>query len=199
MTPRSYDAERTKNLIIQEAKNLFGKKGYAATSIEDICEAAGCSRGSVYYHFKSKEDIFVNLAEQSFGDAAAAWSELAGTFASATDKLYGYAEYFVASHNRPLNKAGEEFIAKVGAESEIGMRFFGIVMGAMDSMEAIATEGIASGEFKAENPKELAFTIMSYYSGLSDSRMFMDEDGMKALFRRATTLLLEGLSAGKPN
>ncbi|MFC5703410.1 TetR/AcrR family transcriptional regulator [Cohnella faecalis] len=193
MTKRAYDAEHTKKKLLEGAMVLFAKKGYAATSIDDICEASGCSKGSMYYHFRSKEQLFLELAEQAFSDSWRRWNELSAPLSTATDKLYAYADYFVDNHNRPLNKAGEEFIAKIGAASEAGQRFFGIVMGVIADFESLVSEGIASGEFKNEDPKELAFIILSYFSGLSDSYLFMDRDGMKRLFRKAAGFLLEGI------
>lgn len=49
--------EITKNKIIDAARRLFRKQGYAATSIEDICSESGVKRGNLYFYFKSKEDV----------------------------------------------------------------------------------------------------------------------------------------------
>lgn len=51
--------------IMQEAAKLFGSRGFEATTIRDIASAAGILGGSIYYHFGSKEDIF--LAVHSAG------------------------------------------------------------------------------------------------------------------------------------
>ena len=52
-------------LIMREAAQLFGSRGFDATTIRDIAAAAGILGGSIYYHFKSKEEIF--LAVHSSG------------------------------------------------------------------------------------------------------------------------------------
>ena len=49
--------------ILKTALGLFSKKGYYATSIDDITREAGISKGLVYNYFKSKEEIFFELAE----------------------------------------------------------------------------------------------------------------------------------------
>ena len=51
------EAEERKNEILDVAGKLFGKKGYDATSTNDILKEIGIARGTLYYHFKSKEDI----------------------------------------------------------------------------------------------------------------------------------------------
>jgi AcrR family transcriptional regulator len=47
-----------KESIIHEALKLFSLKGFSSTSITDILEATGASKGGFYNHFKSKEDLF---------------------------------------------------------------------------------------------------------------------------------------------
>lgn len=49
--------------ILKTALRLFSQKGYYATSIDDITRDAGISKGLIYTYFKSKEDIFFELAE----------------------------------------------------------------------------------------------------------------------------------------
>jgi len=51
------EAEERKNEILDVAENLFMKKGFDGTSTNDILQAVGIARGTLYYHFKSKEDI----------------------------------------------------------------------------------------------------------------------------------------------
>ena len=50
-------AEDTKQAIIEQAAALFNKKGYAATSIPNITEAKGLTKGSFYGNFNNKEEI----------------------------------------------------------------------------------------------------------------------------------------------
>jgi AcrR family transcriptional regulator len=58
-------ANARRRQIMQEAAKLFGSRGFEATTIRDIASAAGILGGSIYYHFPSKEDIF--LAVHSAG------------------------------------------------------------------------------------------------------------------------------------
>lgn len=47
----------TRKAILEACTALFMEKGYRATSIDDICQAAHVNRGSIYYHFRDKENI----------------------------------------------------------------------------------------------------------------------------------------------
>ena len=51
------EAEERKNEILDAANLLFAQKGFDGTSTADILEKVGIARGTLYYHFKSKEEI----------------------------------------------------------------------------------------------------------------------------------------------
>jgi len=55
----------TKQKIIDAMYDLIAEKGYDKSSIAQICEVVGIKKPSVYYYFKSKEDIFVELYKQT--------------------------------------------------------------------------------------------------------------------------------------
>jgi AcrR family transcriptional regulator len=54
-------AEQTRQRILVTASHLFVERGYASTSIRDISERLGMTKGSLYYHFASKQDLLVAL------------------------------------------------------------------------------------------------------------------------------------------
>lgn len=58
-----------RDLIITAAENLFHRYGYSKTSIDDIARDSGLGKGTIYYYFESKEDIFqevVKINSESF-------------------------------------------------------------------------------------------------------------------------------------
>lgn len=55
---------KTKRKIFETAMELFAEKGYNATSTEEITAVAGVAKGTLYYHFSSKEEIFNFLIEE---------------------------------------------------------------------------------------------------------------------------------------
>ena len=61
--------------ILEAALSLIRAKGYAATSVDELCAAAGVTKGAFFHHFKSKEDLAVAAAQywsQSTGELFAA-------------------------------------------------------------------------------------------------------------------------------
>src|SRR5260370_30496073 len=61
---RSQHAAATRRAVLAAARSLFGRKGYAQTSVDEIADAARVTKGAVYHHFAGKEALFrVVLAE----------------------------------------------------------------------------------------------------------------------------------------
>jgi AcrR family transcriptional regulator len=56
--------ERKKQDILDAAAQLFFTKGYTATTIQDILDMLGCSKGCFYHHFESKLDVLTGIAQQ---------------------------------------------------------------------------------------------------------------------------------------
>lgn len=63
MTSKKEAAEKTKSNILLAAMNVIREKGYAATNVEDICLAAGVTKGAFFHHFKTKEDMACQAAQ----------------------------------------------------------------------------------------------------------------------------------------
>src|SRR5262245_7066065 len=87
----------SKAKFLDAALRIIRGKGYAATTIDDICEAAGLTKGSFFHHFKSKEDLalataaeFGAMAERVF--AAAPYQRLVDPL----DRLLGYVDFRTA-------------------------------------------------------------------------------------------------------
>ena len=57
---------KTKRRIFNTAIKMFSEKGYDNTSVEEITSIAGVAKGSLYYHFSKKEDIFDMLLKEGF-------------------------------------------------------------------------------------------------------------------------------------
>ncbi|MBW2044755.1 MAG: TetR/AcrR family transcriptional regulator [Deltaproteobacteria bacterium] len=56
--------KNSRERILKAATNLFGRRGYHATRIEDLTRAAGISRGALYWHFDSKSDVLAAVVER---------------------------------------------------------------------------------------------------------------------------------------
>lgn len=58
------EAQETRNRLLDTAELVFQEKGVSRTSLNDIAEAAGVTRGAIYWHFKNKADLFDAMMER---------------------------------------------------------------------------------------------------------------------------------------
>src|SRR5215813_5351517 len=70
--------QSAKDKILQAALSVIRSKGYAATTVDDLCSAAGVTKGAFFHHFKSKEEMAVAAANY--------WSTM-------TDEFFANAPY----------------------------------------------------------------------------------------------------------
>jgi len=59
------DEKNTREIILQEALNLFSNNGYAAVSMRDIATAVGIRASSIYHHFSGKQELFEALIKKA--------------------------------------------------------------------------------------------------------------------------------------
>jgi AcrR family transcriptional regulator len=65
----------TRRTLVDAARRLFARGGYAGTSLDQVCKQAGVTKGALYHHFRNKEDLFaavLAVVEEDFVAAGAA-------------------------------------------------------------------------------------------------------------------------------
>ena len=84
---RSYDPAETRRLLIAAALDLFAEKGFSRTSVQEVADRAGLTKGAFYHHFTTKDDV-LHLIHDEFIDRALASQERAlATYDTATEQL----------------------------------------------------------------------------------------------------------------
>src|SRR6516225_3123116 len=95
----------TKHKMLDAAQDLMLAKGYTATSVDEICEAAGLTKGSFFHYFEGKEHLGRLVAERFY----ASWQQLsrAAPFRrkkDPLDRVFGQVDFFIAMSRRPAWK-----------------------------------------------------------------------------------------------
>lgn len=76
-----------KNSILAAATKIFAKSGYDNTSVDEIALQANVAKGTFYYHFKSKEDLFVSLISAGIDKLSDKMTEAADKYHNPIDKI----------------------------------------------------------------------------------------------------------------
>lgn len=199
MNKKQLQSEETKKRIADAAKVLFIKKGYKGTSIEDIVEVTGSSKGNIYYHFKSKEGLFQYLVEEWDKEWELKWVEKESKYHTTIDKLYGIAEQMVLDDlNHPLTKAADEFFNNEEKTSDVENRLAEMVERHLKLNEKLIREGMDSGEFKQGNVENLAVILEGLFYGLSQMSRKLSMKEALELYKLAVNVFLSGVAV-QPN
>lgn len=165
MNQKQLQSEQTKRKIADAARALFVQKGYKATSIEDIVAATGSSKGNIYYHFKSKEGLFLHLLEEWDREWELNWEQNEHLYKTTTDKLYAVAEQLAADDlNHPLTKAADEFFHNEEKTSEVESRMAEMKVKHLAFNQNLLQEGIDRGEFMPGDAERLAAVLEAIFS-----------------------------------
>ncbi|UXX78905.1 TetR/AcrR family transcriptional regulator [Reichenbachiella carrageenanivorans] len=148
-----------KEQILDAAKQLFDRQGYAKTSVDDISQAVGMRKSSLYYYFKNKEDLFMCSFRNDWHEKFKIFEAEANKENTPTRKILtyitqslNYYEKVVIHHKIPVKSLIEtrnlyrSFINKINRG---GIEFY---------IEAI-NEGIENGDFKACEVNKVAESL----------------------------------------
>ena len=142
----------TRDAILTAALTLFLQRGFAATRVEDIAQIAGVGKGSVYLHFRNKEELFQAVIDEgivaSLEQAEAAATDFAG---SATELLASMLHNnLVEFWGRPASGVYKLIIAESQHFPELSANYYRMVtQRARKLLESILQLGIDRGEYRA--------------------------------------------------
>src|ERR1035438_3196312 len=194
---RSQHAEATRRAVLAAARSLFGKKGYAQTSVDEIADVARVTKGAVYHHFAGKEALFrAVLAEVEVEVEAEARAAGAG------DPEAPPIDQIVARVNAYLDAALDEEmrrIALIDAPAVLGLEPEGSVdqhPGHVDLRSFIAAS-TARGQIIDLDPDLLSHLIrgLVWLSGLQIAHA-SDPDVTRSALGEALDAMLRGLAPG---
>lgn len=173
MCARTVNKEEKKGQIVQAAIRIFAKKGFSETTINDIAQAAGIGKGTVYEYFKNKETIFQEAFHYFMGFLDVDLEEILIGPLSAREKLERVLSLFYG-----LAKEGGEFVELMfvfwaeGIKDKGGK---GILINHMhkfyrsyaEIFTDILLEGMTDGTFRKNiNPGNVAALIIASMDGI---------------------------------
>ena len=158
----SKEAEARRNEILDVAAELFTLKGYDSTSTNDILDRVGIARGTLYYHFKSKEEILDALIDRILQGVVQNVRAALSVMETAPQKLVA----FVASL-KVDSPVGDEIVdhAHKPQNALMHQKILGAMLSTLTPIAAeVINEGIVEGSFATDCPEEAAEMLMVYSS-----------------------------------
>ena len=152
---------RTKRKIFEAAMELFAQKGYDATSVEEITSVVGIAKGTLYYHFSSKEEIFNFLVEEGMNLLKNSIEIKTSKFDNSIDKIKAVILIQIKIINKYENLI-TLVISQMWGKEERNLRCRGYIYEYIKILEDIIREGIEKGEVREGNPEAIASGIFGF-------------------------------------
>lgn len=154
------DAQSKDEEIFTEAVRIFKQKGYHATSVQDIADAVGLQKGSLYHYISSKDELLYKIFERSTGALTQRLQEIIASDATPTEKLRAAIDAHLNALTNQLDlytvylserrTMTGRVTTKVRAEAERQARL----------VEQIIQEGITRGDWRRTDAKMVAHAIL---------------------------------------
>lgn len=163
-------AERTRQFIIERTASIFNKKGYAGTSLSDLTEATGLTKGSIYGNFKNKEEVAAEVFDYNSAKVRNQVQERIQKAKTYHDKLLVYAQVY-HSFSRGDFPAGGCPILNTAIDADdtnplLKDKAAKAVVRWKTRIETLVTEGIEAGEFKpGVDITEVALSMIALIEG----------------------------------
>ena len=151
---------KTKRKIFEASMKLFAEKGYDATSVEEITATVGVAKGTLYYHFSSKEEIFNFLIDEGVKLLLNNIEIKIKKFDNSIDKLRAV----ILLQNRILKKYEsliKIFLSQIWGDDPRSVRCKETVLKYIDEIEKIVKEGIEKKEIKQVDSNVIAAEIFA--------------------------------------
>lgn len=182
--------------IVRAATDLFSRKGFHATTTQELADAVGLVKGTLYYHIGSKEKLLFRIHQEVTEDGIRRWRELAGRDLPAPETL----RLMIVEHCRVMDSSRDAVAVFSEEMKHLSPALRRRLVARRDVyhglLESTIRRGADAGDLRTSSPRLACLAILGMLNGMyrwyrPGGRMGPDEVG--ALF---ADLALRGLRAG---
>ncbi len=157
------NSEITREKILSIAASLFNTQGFKATSLSDITEATGLTKGAIYRHFADKEELEESTYDFMARHIQEKLTQVIRSNTNAPDKLNAICGFFLSYIQNPVIIGGCP-ILNAGVESDdtkpgLNKKVSGLLDTLQTSLEKIIRNGIRYGQLKENTDPVLFATV----------------------------------------
>jgi AcrR family transcriptional regulator len=181
--------------ILRAAEKLFGEKGFAATSVQEITEAAEVNKALLYYYFEDKQSVYASLIDKAIAGFHKMLTEALETPGSHADRLRAFVRgelELLAEHRETVRViyrcllSGEQEAVGLTAKFEQSAR----------RLEDFFREAADSGEFRCVDPSMAALSLLGMVDKFACAEIHHRKGfDPEAVVAHISDLLLHGLRA----
>lgn len=151
--------------LLGAALELFNQRGYAASSVREICQAASVTKPVLYYYFKSKEGLYQQLMEETYSQFEATIAELSSFSGSVRQRVIHFCHgvFDLSILQRPLVKLMYSIYygAPQGAPAFNLEQYYDRML---QVISELMKEGVERGELKPGNIDDMVWATLACLS-----------------------------------
>lgn len=183
---KKQERQARRRRIQRAAREVFAEKGYAKTSIEQVARQASLSVGAIYLYFRSKEDLYVSLLEETFELFDAELSQLRNrNELRSADRLAAAWRFFTqwavsdVEGTRTLRLVSQPGLKKQLSDEVASGTARGLTL-VRDHLTALVAAGVETGTYNPVDTTQTADVIWALFLGLlqiNDARLNLELPG----------------------
>ena len=162
-------AERTKQFILETAAPIFNQKGISGANIDDVLAATKLTKGCLYGHFESKEDLALQVVEHMLNTNGEKMLLTISKGKTAKAKVFAFLDFYKDPLNTYLKGGCPVFNIAVESDDNfpaIKEKIAGVIRHGQELFVSILNQGISGGEFSDKlDPAVYAFKAVSAVEG----------------------------------
>lgn len=166
------EAEKTRQDLLKAALSIFSQKGYASTTLEDVAQEAGVTRGAIYWHFGGKAEMYNALLDKYSARASDIVQDAAsegGRMVQILRRIFVRLLEAVES-DQALRAVMEINLFKTEYSPELADTFSKQIESSRTLLSGIAQamqQGIAAGELRSDlDPADMARAFIAFQNGI---------------------------------
>jgi AcrR family transcriptional regulator len=190
-TLRAEQVAQTRAALVAAGRLLFGERGYANTSVEDLAREARVTTGALYHHFSTKTLLFEAVFEQAHAEIMAVSAQLAEEASDEVDLLTRGFTYFLDAVLKP----DLQRILVVDAPAVLGLARFTELdeRDAFSVIVLILQSAVAAGRLAIDDPPTMARLLLS---ALTRGAILIASSAQPAETRQSVGNAMRALLAG---
>jgi len=167
MTPRPDVSEERKGQILEAATQVFARLGFNKATMDDIVAESGLSKGTLYWYFKSKDEIIIAILDSFFNEELGALQAMDNLEGSAKEILMRFADHTAADMQEmmPLMPILFDFYALALRQMEVQTIFGDYLRNYLDVLTPIIQRGVDHGEFRPVDAQKTAIAMAAILEG----------------------------------
>jgi AcrR family transcriptional regulator len=192
---RHRSEEERREQILGAARKAFIRRGYFSTSVEDIADVAGLSKGGIYFRFKAKGDIMKSIVDGEYAQSMTFFKAVANSTDTARQKLEMLTTFFIQAFVSDKDAPRFSLVRTECALRDDKLRRSLLKMQRqyLDHLVEILNAGVASGEFRKVDGEATAVVLKAIMDGIEGALALGLEVDSARLAKAGLELVLHGL------